>query len=113
MKKIYFISIALLFSCSDNNGETLDEKIISIDNFTIILEEIHLAEANFQLTKISNKNRAENNLTNEYNIIFIEYNTNREDFEESLLYYSERPEILENIYIEVLENLKEKQSELD
>lgn len=111
MKNIYFLFVLILFSCSEK--QNIDENIISKEQFTNILKEIHLAESEFQLNRINNTERYENKLASDYQEIFSEYNVSKIDFENTLQYYSERPELLENMYEEILFNLKEKRTQLN
>ena len=111
MKNIYFLFYFILFSCSEQ--QNIDKNIISKEQFTNILEKIHLAESEFQLDKINNTERYENKLSSDYYQIFSEYNVSKTDLENTLQYYSERPELLENIYEDILLNLKEKRTQLN
>ena len=111
MKNIYFLFLLILFSCSEK--QNIDENIISKEQFTNILEKIHLAESEFQLNRINNTERYENKLSSDYHQIFSEYKVSKTDFENTLQYYSERPELLENIYEDILLNLKEKRTQLN
>ena len=49
----------------------------------------------------------------DYQQVFLKYNISRNDFENTLQYYSENPHLLENIYENILFNLKEEQSQLE
>lgn len=111
MKNIYFLFLLILLSCSEKQNR--DENIISKDQFINILEKIHLAESEFKLTSINNMERYKNKLSSDYHQIFSEYNVSKTDFENTLQYYSERPELLENIYEEILLNLQEKRAQLN
>ena len=111
MKNIYFLFLLILFSCSEK--QNIDKNIIPKEQFTNILEKIHLAESEFQLNRINNTERYKNKLASDYQEIFSEYNVSKTDFENTLQYYSERPELLENIYEEILFNFKEKRTQLN
>ena len=111
MKNIYFLFLFLLFSCSEQ--QNTDEHIIPKDQFENILKEIHLAESEFQLNRINNTERYKNKLSSDYKEIFSKYNVSKTDFENTLQYYSERPDLLENIYEKILFNLKEKRTQLN
>ena len=91
----------------------MDENIISKEMFTNILEKIHLVESEFQLNRINNTERYKNKLSSDYKEIFSKYNVSKTDFENTLQYYSERPNLLENIYEKILFNLKEKRTQLN
>ena len=111
MKNIYFLFLLILFSCSEQ--QNTDKNIISKEQFTNILEKIHLVESEFQLNKINNTERYENKLSSDYHQIFSEYKVSKTDFENTLQYYSERPDLLEKMYEEMLINLEEKRNQLN
>ena len=111
MKNIYFILVIILLSCSGE--QDVNENIIHKDQFTNILERIHLIESEFQLNRINNTDIHQNKLADDYQEIFSEYNVSKTEFENTLQYYSERPELLEKIYEEILLTLKEKRDQLN
>ena len=104
MKNYLFILICLLFSCS-NSDEKIPENILSETKFELLLKEIHLVEATFELHKTKGMGKAKNELANSYQNIYSEYAISEEDFKTSLEYYSVNPEKLEKIYDKVLEEL--------
>jgi hypothetical protein len=97
----YFLSFLILFSCQDQKE---GENIIPKEQFTNILEEIHLKESESQLNRINNT---------DYQEILSEYNVSKTDFENTLQYYSERPDLLEKIYEDIELNLEEKRNQLN
>ena len=111
MKNIYFLFLLILFSCSEQ--QNINENIISKEQFTNLLEKIHLAESEFQLNRMKNTDTHQNKLENDYQKIFSEHNVSKTDFENTLQYYSERPELLANIYEKILFNFKEKRTQLN
>ncbi len=112
MKRIYFILLISVFACDVDSSKSTDIASISIDEFSVILEEVHLAEATYQLNKISDVKSAEKGLLQSYERIFKEYNTNKSEFKRNLKYYSKHTDQLEKVYEEILERLKEIQSNL-
>ena len=101
MNFFYFLSFLILFSCQYQKE---GENIIPKEQFTNILEEIHLKEPEFQLNRINNT---------DYQEILSEYNVSKTDFENTLQYYSERPDLLEKIYEDIELNLEEKRNQLN
>ncbi|HJM16848.1 MAG TPA: DUF4296 domain-containing protein [Flavobacteriales bacterium] len=101
MNFFYFLSFLILFSCQDQKE---GENIIPKEQFTNILEEIHLKESESQLNRINNT---------DYQEILSEYNVSKTDFENTLQYYSERPDLLEKIYEDIELNLEEKRNQLN
>ena len=100
MNFFYFLSFLILFSCQDQKE---GENIIPKEQFTNILEEIHLKESESQLNRINNT---------DYQEILSEYNVSKTDFENTLQYYSERLDLLEKIYEDIELNLEEKRNQL-
>jgi len=97
----YFLSFLILFSCQDQKE---GENIIPKEQFTNILEEIHLKESESQLNRINNT---------DYQEILSEYNVSKTDFENTLQYYSERPDLLEKIYEYIELDLEERRNQLN
>ena len=112
MKKILFPLIILLFSCSENKIQLNSSDIIERTSFVRILEEVHLIEAEYQLTKINIKEKSGNKLIDDYTELYSEYKITKSEFENTMNYYSHHSEDLEGIYEKVLSNLQERQSNL-
>ena len=112
MKNYLFILICLLFACS-NSDEKIPENILSETKFELLLKEIHLVEATFELHKTKGMGKAKNELANSYQNIYSEYVISEEDFKTTLEYYSVNPEKLEKIYDKVLEELTKERTTLN
>mgnify|MGYP001166273236 FL=1 len=112
MKRIFFIVLISLIACDNNSSQKIDIASISIDEFSVILEEVHVAEATYQLNKISDLKSAEKGLLQAYARIFKENNTTKSEFKRNLKYYSKNLEELDKVYEKILESLKEIQSNL-
>ena len=111
--KIYLSILAcLLYSCT-NNEVKIPENILSETAFENILTEIHLSEAVFELNKTKNMQDAKATLSNNYTSIYSEYKISAIDFKNTLNFYSQHPEKLEEIYSNVLEELNEERSTLN
>ena len=78
-----------------------------IGKFANILEEIHLLESEFKLNMTNHTLGYNDKLSSDYHQIFSKYNISKNDFENTLKYYSEHPHLLEEIYEKILFNLKE------
>ncbi len=109
--KIYLsILTCLLLSCS-NSKENTEKPILCKTVFTTILKELHLEKASFELN--TNMKPTEIKLIKACIHIYKQHETSEEEFIASLNYYSENPEILEEIYADVLEQLANEKSKLD
>ena len=112
MKNYLFILICLLFACS-NSDEKIPENILSETKFELLLKEIHLVEATFELHKTKGMGKAKNELANSYQNIYSEYAISEEDFKTTLEYYSVNPEKLEKIYDKILKELTKERATLN
>lgn len=112
MKIILTILSVLLLACSSPKTE-IPTEILSETEFTNILKEVHLAEAAFELNKREEILNPRNNLANSYQSIYNKYDIDGSTFSNSLNYYAKHPEILENIYSTVLEQLTNERSNLN
>ena len=112
MKLIFFLLLCLLFACAEPK-ENIRQDILSENEFVVILKDIHLAEANFELQKNKGLEKAKNELSNSYTSIYKKHNVSEEKFKETLNFYAQNPEMLEKIYTDVLEQLTKGRSVLD
>ena len=112
MKNYLFILICLLFACATPE-EKITENILSETKFKLLLKEIHLVEATFELHKTKGMGKAKNELANSYQNIYSEYAISEEEFKLTLEYYSNHPEKLEKIYDKVLEELIKERTTLN
>ncbi len=112
MKNYLFILICLLFACATTE-EKIPENILSETKFELLLKEIHLTEAAFELNKSKGMGKAKNELASSYQNIYSEYAISEEDFKTSLEYYSVNPEKLEKIYDKVLEEFTKERATLN
>ncbi len=112
MKVNCLILLCLLFACAEPK-ENIRQDILSENEFVVILKDIHLAEANFELQKNKGIVKAKNELSNSYTSIYKSHNVSEEKFKENLNFYAQNPEMLEKIYTDVLEQLTKDRSALD
>ena len=112
MKIIILLLSILLLACTTPKIE-IPTEILSETEFTNMLKEIHLEEAAFELNKSKGLENAKNILANSYQSIYKKHNIDDSTFSKSLEYYAKHPEILEEIYSAVLEQLTGERSTLD
>jgi hypothetical protein len=112
MKIILSILSVLLLACTAPKIE-IPTEILSKMEFASILKEIHVAEAAFELNKSKGLENAKNTLANSYQSIYKKYDITDSTFSKSLEYYAKHPEILEEIYSAVLEQLTGERSTLN
>ena len=106
------ILFCLLLACAEQK-ENITKDVLSEHEFVVVLEDIHLAEAHFELHKTKGMEKAKNELVNSYTSIYKKHNISEEKFKETLNFYAQNPEKLEKIYANVLEQLTKERSTLD
>ena len=112
MKLKILIICYFLLACSSPK-EGIPEGILPEKELVSILKEVHLAEANFELVKTNGKEVAQNTLLNNYQEIYSKYNIDENEFQQTLEYYANHPDKLEEIYSKILENITEERSMID
>jgi competence protein ComGC len=112
MKIIILLLSILLLACTTPKIE-IPTEILSEKVCASILKEIHLEEAAFELNKSKGVINAKNSLATSYQSIYKKHNIDDSTFSKSLEYYAKHPEILEEIYSAVLEQLTGERSTLD
>ena len=112
MKLKILIICYFLLACSSPK-ERIPEGILPEKEMASILKEMHLAEANFELLRKNKKELAQNTLLSSYQEIYSKYNIDKNEFQQTIEYYSNYPEKLEGIYSKVLEGMTKERSMLD
>jgi len=112
MKLKRLIICCFLLACN-NPKEGIPEGILAEKELVSILKEVHLAEANFELLRKNKKELAQNTLLSSYQEIYSKYNIDKNEFQQTIEYYSNYPEKLEGIYSKVLEGMIKERSMLD
>ena len=112
MKIMLSILSVLLLACTTCKTE-IPSGILFEREFVNMLKEVHLAEAAFELNKSKGTVNAKNTLANSYQSTYKKYDIDTSSFNKSLEYYAKHPEILEEIYSTVLEQLTGERSTLN
>jgi hypothetical protein len=112
MKINLLILFCLFISCNTTESQ-YPESIIKEELFATVLKEIHLAEATFELNKSKGKEAAKKILENTYSEIYLTHDINKQLFEETLSYFSNHPEELEQIYSKVIKDISEEKITLN
>ena len=112
MKINLLILCFLFFSCVNNNDPNIE--IIPKNKFIQILKDIHLAEADYEMNKSKGEIKAQENLSSSYHGIFSSYDVTNLLFDNTMSYYSNNPDQLEEIYYLTLQMISdEKDSQYD
>ena len=89
--------------------EQLPKDVISEDKMVDVITEIELTQALVKL-KFSNRDSTINQ-QELFNQVYTDFNITEEKFNNSLSYYCQSPEVIENIYMGVINKLSEKQAQ--
>ena len=103
---------SFLIACSSTTTKA-PTGILSENDFSNIIREIHLAEAAVELSPEKSSKNKKSILVNYYQSIYKTYNINDSIFSKSLNYYSKNPEKLEKIYGNILKGLSDERATLD
>ena len=110
MKKLItlLLLVTTLIACSKKKP-AIPEDLISMKELQEILSEIHLAQAASSNAVLSDSTLYNNK---EYvNYILKQHNIEREKFLKSMKFYTENPELLEEVYDSVITQLSRMQGE--
>lgn len=107
--KVYFILLLFLLSC--NTAKKDVPNVLTREQMVDILTDIQIIEAKLTYEKKS-AIKFEQLSKKYYKSVFSKYEITREEFEESLFYYEQDIEELDNIYSDVITNLNKLQSEI-
>lgn len=110
--RVFIICLLILFGCQ-KNMQNNDLGVLSKKKFTTVFKEIHLVEAEFEINKRNGVKNAYDILLSNYNDIYQRNQVNEKDFKKALDYYAKNPEKLEQIYIDILGDLKQEKTILD
>jgi hypothetical protein len=112
---MFVVVFWVFINCNERKEAlTTSLNLIEKDSMSLILSDIHLTEAKIKLLKKQKSNRlGENDYEMMYKQIFETYHTTRTQFEETMAYYTSKPEILEDIYIKILRKLEEEKLNLE
>ena len=116
MKNLFrlILPLFLFYSCYHDSAmeESFDmDKVITADKMTALLTDIQLLEGIVGVEQHDNEDVK--SISNEYFVIILEkHQTSREDFYESIRYYTYHIELMDNIYEDMITNLNKKESEI-
>jgi len=112
--KIHVIALLIiLFSCNQEKTSLKNNTIIPQNKLTNIIKELQLAEANYEITKKTNIEKAKEDLSVSYNRIYMKYKITETDFTKAIDYYLSEPEKLLIIYSQAIDSLLKEQSNLN
>jgi len=111
---IISVLVLLISSChtqSADEKEFIENRLIDKETMVMILADMQITEAYIRTIK-KVKTRKDSSLLY-YERLFKKNHTNRSNFEESMLYYEEDLEGMEELYAQVITRLNELQAKSD
>lgn len=112
MRKIvlgFFLCVA--FACGNKKVE-IPSDIIPQDTMMHVLMDIHLAEAGLRTNDTFHADSIMQVTVNYYDFIFTKYRITKDEFKRSFKFYTDHPDILEDIYQKMIEEMSKKESEI-
>lgn len=112
MKKIILslFLFTILMSCtSEEKSISIPETTLSKEKMVGIMLDIHISEATMNMTPI-NRNASDSPLPGID--VLKKNNISKEEFDESFIFYTKHPVLLNEIYDEVMDSLSKMQAEV-
>ncbi len=112
MQKIALIFACLLFfSCSDKKAVIIPDTILAKKKMAEVMLDVHLLEASMSLN-ISNADKVSaGNPTPNFDVL-KKNNISKKQYDESFYFYSQHPDLLNEVYQIVLNDLSKMQAQV-
>lgn len=110
-----FLIIILLHSCYHENKAVVEEPkpLLTEEEMVIILTDIQLAEGALAYNRVHRIEYKEEYKDSIFKLIFDQHNINNKILVKNMNYYNANPEVMGEIYEQVLANLSKLQSEIE
>jgi len=110
-KNVISILLLTLFACNEE-AIIIPDNVLSREKMTSVMVEIQLIEATMAVNQLKGGKEAKEIAANSYGSVLQQHNISREEFDVSFKYYAKHPELLEQIYDEMLNELSKRQAEV-
>ena len=112
MKKyLILVVLSLGFGCGEKPVESVPIDVLSIQEMTAIMVDVQLIEGGIVIRKY-NKTQRKGQITDYYKSLYHKHKVSKETFKNSLNYYTDHPDKLEEIYDGMLERLSKLEAEV-
>lgn len=106
---LIFALAILIFSCGEEKKQlSVPDNILPKEKMAQVITDIHLAEAEANLRTLPDSSSKD---TIGFQKIFEKDSISKQQYEESLSFYIEHPELLDSVYVQVLNELSKMQAE--
>jgi hypothetical protein len=109
-KSLYlFILVGMIFFSCSRKPVNIPETVLSREEMVSVLVDIHLAQALVGINQFNDS--LHYNLSDYLSSVFQMHHLTREKYARSLEFYTDHPELLDEMYADVINELSKKQSE--
>ena len=105
----FLILVVLFITACSKGDQKIPADVIPKEKMTMILTDVHLAEAAITLKSI-NAQPTKDYSGPQYEYVYKLHHIDKEKFVKSMKYYSSHPKDLEELYTEVLNELSKRQA---
>lgn len=111
IKNILFLTlITFLFACSGNKSDHIPDNVLSIEKMAAFLTDTHILEAAMNLNISNEIKSADESREGTMQALLEKHKITKEQYDSSFKFYGEHPELFEEVYKQVLNNLSEIQA---
>jgi hypothetical protein len=98
-------------SCSKHQ-ELIPDTVLKRDKLVLILSDMHMLEAQAQMSNYNQNDSTKLIVASAYKAVFLKNKVDAKQFQRSYEYYQVRPELMSEIYKEVLTELSRRQADV-
>jgi hypothetical protein len=109
IKVCLFLFVLTTASCSKHQ-ELIPDTVLKRDKLVLILCDMHLLEAQVQMSNYNQNDSTKLLVASAYKDVFLKNKVDAKQFQRSYEYYQVRPELMSEIYKEVLTELSRRQA---
>jgi hypothetical protein len=107
---LFFLLMLFLSACG---GKKVPPEILQRDDMAEVLTDVHLVDGRIYSIPNQTPDTLYKYELNRYIRVFQQHNTDSVQFRKSLQYYSKHPDLLDEVYTQVVQNLEEKDKQLN
>lgn len=108
-KYLLIAGIALTISCS-RSKEEIPSSVIEQKKMVEVLSDVHYTEATIQLRNLNYSDSTRKIAYGYYKEVFQKHHITPEQFKESFMWYKSHPEVMNDMYKEIITRLSEEQA---
>lgn len=106
-----FLLLTACYTAPENETAPAPENLIDRDKLVLIIADVEITESALR-QKQNVGHEIKNIKETYYHSIFSKYNISREQFDSSMTYYKQDPEVMDKIYEDVITRLSMMESEI-